>query len=199
MLNLRRWFRGLGLLRYPELIAWLGREQSRLNLLRHLECTADSVRIADSVQIIGWSPELLNLRAGVSIGAGSILAFGDEINGFSNISIGCGTWIGEYNNLRSGAGRIQIGQHCMISQFVSIIGSGHGMDRRTLMMSQAPPAEKRDVVIGNDVWIGAGATILPGVQIADGSVVGAGAVVNRNVEADEIVAGIPAKVIGQRH
>ena len=198
MLNLREWIRGLSLLRYPELIAWLGRERSRLHLLRHLESTADSVRIADSVQIIGWSPELMELNASVSIGAGSILAFGDETNGFSKISIDCGTWIGEYNNLRSGAGSIQIGRHCMISQFVSIIGSGHGMDRRTLMMSQVPPTEKRDVVIGNDVWIGVGATILPGVQIADGAVVGAGAVVNRHVDADTIVAGIPARVIGHR-
>lgn len=194
----RNWVRGLGLLRYSELIAWLGREQSRLSLLRQLECSAKAVRIADSAQLVGWSAELFQLNEGVSIGAGSIFAFGDHQNGKSRICIGRQTWIGEYNNLRSGAGEIQIGQHCMVSQFVSIIGSGHGLEPGTPMMLQGPPSQKRGVTIGDDVWIGAGATVLPGVDIGDGVVVGAGAVVNRNVAAGSIVAGVPARVIGRR-
>ena len=51
------------------------------------------------------------------------------------------------------------------------------------------------VTIGENVWIGSNATILPGVTIGDNSVVAAGAVVNRNVPEDSIVAGVPAKIV----
>jgi acetyltransferase-like isoleucine patch superfamily enzyme len=51
------------------------------------------------------------------------------------------------------------------------------------------------VVIGNDVWIGRGAIVLPGVSVGDGAVVGAGAIVTKNVPAFSVVAGNPAKVL----
>ena len=53
-------------------------------------------------------------------------------------------------------------------------------------------------MIGNDIWIGARVTILPGVHVGDGSVIGAGAVVTKDVEPYSIVAGNPAKKIGSR-
>ncbi|WP_235941340.1 DapH/DapD/GlmU-related protein [Paenibacillus puerhi] len=51
------------------------------------------------------------------------------------------------------------------------------------------------VTIGENVWIGSSATILPGVTIGDNSIVAAGAVVYRNVPEDSVVAGVPAKVV----
>jgi virginiamycin A acetyltransferase len=59
-------------------------------------------------------------------------------------------------------------------------------------------AKKPDVVIGNDVWIGYGATILSGVEIGDGAIIGAMAVVAKNVEPYSIVAGNPARLIRKR-
>ena len=53
------------------------------------------------------------------------------------------------------------------------------------------------VVIGKNVWIGANVTILPGVTIGDGAIIAAGAVVNKNVEANTVVGGVPAKLIKQ--
>ena len=52
--------------------------------------------------------------------------------------------------------------------------------------------------IGNDVWIGHGATVLPGVKVGDGAVIGAGAVVSRDVAPYTIVGGVPARLIRQR-
>lgn len=54
------------------------------------------------------------------------------------------------------------------------------------------------VVIGNDVWIGHGATVLPGVKVGNGAVIGAGAVVSKDVAPYTIVGGVPAKLIRER-
>lgn len=62
----------------------------------------------------------------------------------------------------------------------------------------ADQEEKLPVIIGNDVWIGFGALLLAGVTIGDGAIIACGAVVTKNVEPYSIVAGIPAKKIGQR-
>jgi len=196
--DLRNWMRGLRLLRYPELIAWLGREQSRLMQLQSIAAQGTNIKLSEYAHLIGWSDNLLRLSDGVSIGQGTVLAFGDELNGHGAIDIGRNTWIGEYNNLRSGGGDIRIGRDCLISQFVSIIASGHGLSRKESIMVQVPPSTKRGVVIGDDVWIGAGATILPGVTVSSGAVVGAGSVVTRDVEQFSIVVGVPATVIGTR-
>lgn len=60
------------------------------------------------------------------------------------------------------------------------------------------PEENKPVVIGNDVWIGANAVIMPGVKIGDGAIVGANAVVTKDVDSYAVVGGVPARVIKYR-
>ncbi len=87
-------------------------------------------------------------------------------------------------------GGIEIGDDCLIGQQVVIATLNHDLDpERRGNMFPAP------VKIGNKVWIGAHATILPGVTIGDGAVVGAGAVVTKDVPENAVVAGVPAKII----
>jgi maltose O-acetyltransferase len=87
---------------------------------------------------------------------------------------------------------IRTGSDVSIGPEASILTLGHD--------PQSPRFDDRggDVIIGDRVWIGYRAMILPGVMIGEGAVIGAGAVVTRNVGAFEIVAGNPARKIGQR-
>ncbi len=87
-------------------------------------------------------------------------------------------------------GGIQIGDDCLIGQQVVIATLNHDPDPEKRGDMVAAP-----VKIGNKVWIGAHATVLPGVQIGDGAIVGAGAVVTKDVPAYAVVAGVPARVI----
>jgi acetyltransferase-like isoleucine patch superfamily enzyme len=83
-----------------------------------------------------------------------------------------------------------IGQHVRLGPNVSLLTEGHDTD--------AVERRKGDVFalpieIGDDVWIGAGATVLGGVKIGDGAVIGAGSLVCKDVEAGQVVVGVPAK------
>ena len=87
---------------------------------------------------------------------------------------------------------VTIGNNVLIGPNVSIYTACHPLDadwRRTFDEWAEP------VTIGNDVWIGGGAIILPGVEIGDRCVVAAGAVVTKNVPADSLVGGNPARII----
>jgi acetyltransferase-like isoleucine patch superfamily enzyme len=111
------------------------------------------------------------------------------------INIGKFTCIGKnvyINHLCSflDMGTITIGDNVLIGPKVNILSEEHPVDpveRKSLMV--------RPVVIKSGSWIGAGATILPGVTVGENSVVAAGAVVNKDVPDNTIVGGIPAKVI----
>ncbi len=87
-------------------------------------------------------------------------------------------------------GGITIGDDAFIAPQVKLITENHGLapDKRRYITS-------RSIVIGNNVWIGAGAIVLPGVKIGDNAVIGAGSVVTKDVEANTVVAGNPAKPI----
>jgi len=88
---------------------------------------------------------------------------------------------------------LTIGDHCMIGGGVLICGVHHGSAASDVPMRRQP-FEAAPIVIGNDVWIGMGAIILPGVTIGDGAIVGAGAVVTSDVAAGAVVRGVPARM-----
>jgi acetyltransferase-like isoleucine patch superfamily enzyme len=89
-------------------------------------------------------------------------------------------------------GGITIGDGTLIGHGSTLTTLNHSVDPdRRADMTPAP------VVIGRKVWLGASATVVPGVTIGDGAVVGAGAVVTRDVPPNAIVAGVPARIIRQ--
>ena len=104
-----------------------------------------------------------------------------------------------------------IGKYCSIAQHITIFcGGSHRTDWVTTYpfghihknsfphYSPGHPKTNGDVIIGNDVWIGAGSVILPGVNIGEGAVVASNAVVNKDVPPNAIVGGVPAKILKYR-
>lgn len=129
--------------------------------------------------------------AGVSLGKGSTLHMWANFFDPSGISIGSDTIIGDHSFL-DGRASIKIGNHTDIASSVMIYNSEHDLD------NEAFSAKLEPVTIGDYVFVGPRAIILPGVNIGKGAVVGAGAVVTKDVPDFSIVGGVPAKVIGER-
>lgn len=127
------------------------------------------------------------------IGKKSYIGIGVDIRTPRNISIGSYTSINPRVLLDGRGGKLEIGNNVDIAQDARIWTLQHDYD------SPSYAAIGKDVKIEDYAWIGAGATILPGVRIGRGSVVGTMSVVTKDVEDYTIVAGVPARKIGERN
>lgn len=157
-------------------------------------------RIDDQAILRIQLEEDINISEGVIIGPFTSITVLREFpeDNDSKLYIGANSHILEQNNIRACGGAIYIGKHCLISQQVSIIGSNHSTQVDTPIQKQPWDRRKTGVWIGNDVWVGCGVQIMPGVRIGNGAIIGAGSLVNRDVESNTIVAGVPARRIGHR-
>lgn len=175
-----------GYLRHADVVRWRDKE----------------VYVSPEAVILLDSHSELEIGKGSSIGRNTIInvrahAGHDQVNK-SQLVIGERTAILEFNNIRAGGGRVQIGNDCLISQYVTIVATNHQVDT-SIPARHAPwDYSRTGITIGDAVWIGAGAAIMPGVRVEDGAVISAGAVVTHDVPAGAIVGGVPAKVLRYR-
>jgi acetyltransferase-like isoleucine patch superfamily enzyme len=93
--------------------------------------------------------------------------------------------------------RVRIGEQCVIADRAMFIDFDHGVVEVERPI-RVQGIYKRDVEVGSNVWIGYGACILRGVRVGDNSIVGTNSVVTKDVPANAVVAGIPARVIRMR-
>jgi maltose O-acetyltransferase len=110
----------------------------------------------------------------------------------ANISVGDRVFF-NFNCVVLDVCRVTIGSHTMFGPAVQIYTAMHPLDA----MERRSREFGRPVTIGDDVWVGGGAIICPGVTIGSRSVIGAGSVVTRNVPDDVVAAGNPCRVIRQ--
>lgn len=119
----------------------------------------------------------------------------------SNITIGKNFHLGDFSLIDCVDAEVIIGDNCIIATHVKLISTNHNyLSKDILIRDQGFGDEyaKKGIKIGNDCWIGAGACILPGVNLGDGVVVGSMAVVTKDVDPYSVVVGNPAKVIKVR-
>ena len=128
---------------------------------------------------------------GVKIGRNTILNMTQYIISPEKIYIGKNTHINQ-GCLIDGRGGIYIGDNVSISHNVTIMTGSHDSNSKYFANKHLP------ISIKDYVWIGTNATILQNVTLEEGCVVAAGAVVTKNFPPYSIIAGVPAKIIGER-
>ena len=129
--------------------------------------------------------------SGLKIGKGSKIHTGCRFFEPKNILIGKDSVVGEFAFL-DGRDKLVIGDHTDIASQVLIYNSEHDINDELFTAHNQP------VIIGNYVFIGPRAVVLPGVTIGDGAVIAAGAIVTKDVPKGKIFGGVPAKEIGER-
>lgn len=158
-------------------------------VLKHFPSANSSDSLGSRLRILFLRPLLRHAGRKVNIQPGVYMY------PLYNISIGENSGIGR-DSFIVASDLVDIGNNVMTGPQLIIYTANHGTERSMPMIQQ--PMVNSPVKIGNDVWIGARVTILPGVSIGDGAVVVAGAVVTKSVEPYTVVGGVPAKKIRDR-
>lgn len=162
----------------------------RLLLWRPLFRRCGSVRFGTGLTLAGCRS--MSLGNNVRLGRGSfVTACGGELILADNVALSPCVHLG------ADGGRVEIGAHTAVGPGTVIRAANHCFERVDvpIMRQGHVPGQ---VVIEEDVWIGANCVITPDVRIGRGAVVGAGAVVTRNVAPFTVVGGVPARLIRQR-
>lgn len=134
--------------------------------------------------VLGRMGDHVNIDEGVRLGNGR------------NLMIGNRSGIGRGSRLTL-EDKIIIGDDVMTGPEVVMMTGGHYYDDLTIPIGEQGSFGK-PITIGNNVWIGTRAIIMPGVTIGDGAVIGAGSIVTKDVESNTVVAGVPARFIKRR-
>ena len=160
--------------------------------------------------------EKTSCGSGLSVYGGKYIKIGDHFSGGDNLCMEC--WdsyknsgkqyspeliIGDNVTFTSDTqiscfDKVVIGDNCLLGRYVYISDNTHGKSNYSDL--DIPPIErelssKGSVIIGKNVWIGRCSTILSGVTVGDNAIIGANSVVNKDVPANAVVAGVPAKII----
>jgi acetyltransferase-like isoleucine patch superfamily enzyme len=182
---------------YPRLLGACGRNVvfGQNVVLRH----PHKIRIGDDVVIDdnclldakGTANAGIRIGSRVFVGRNSILSCKDgdiEIGDAANIGFNCEIF---------SASRVSIGPNALVAAYTYVIGGDHLFADPSIPVLDQQRTSK-GVTIGEGAWLGAGAKILDGITIGARAVVGAGAVVRSDVEAESVVAGVPARVVSAR-
>ena len=129
-----------------------------------------------------------------SLGQNSVIeSYSCINNAVGDVIIGDYTRIGLHNTI---IGPVTIGSHVNLAQGITVTALNHNFEDTEKRIDEQGVSTNQ-VTIGDDIWIGANAVILPGVSIGHHSVIAAGAVVTKDVPPHSLVAGVPAKIIRQ--
>jgi acetyltransferase-like isoleucine patch superfamily enzyme len=156
------------------------------------EAVANTIRLSARLNVstsIDETRELLSEITGSIISPSTIVFVPFYTNFGRHISIGENVFINHACSFLD-MGGITIEDDVQIGPRANIITENHPLEP-----SQRKSLDLKGVIIKKNAWIGAGATILPGVTVGENAVVAAGAVVNKDVAANTVVGGIPAKLI----
>jgi acetyltransferase-like isoleucine patch superfamily enzyme len=141
-------------------------------------------KLIRAIKRMYWSFKLCHLGENVHFFKGVI------IHNSCNVSIGDRSAIGDYVIIWGGAG-VVLGKDVLVAGNSVITSSTHDLRVR--------PYNKKvissPITIGDNVWIGANCTILPGITIGDNAIIGAGSVVTKDIPENAMAVGIPAKII----
>jgi acetyltransferase-like isoleucine patch superfamily enzyme len=190
LLTLLRFLRAHGMLnlRYARLALRLGRLKLRWG--RRLQ--------TDGLAFVGPGVKLeIGKDAVVRLGRWSWIGHGSKIRAHEGeVRIGAKTVLGQECTI-SCFQHISLGRECIVADRVMLIDFDHGV-----VEVERPIREqgiyKRDVRVGHNVWVGYGACFLRGITVGDNAVIGTYAVVSKDVPANAVVGGIPARVLRMR-
>lgn len=136
----------------------------------------------------------ITIEGGTALDEGVILLCSGTANA-DKLVIRQGSYINRYTMIDAHQ-RVEIGRNCMIGPQCYLTDGNHGTAPGMTISSQ--PMNAKPVILEDDVWLGAGVIVLPGVRIGRGAIIGAGAVVTKDVPAGSVYVGVPAREIGWR-
>lgn len=182
---------------YPLLLGAVGRGVvfGQGVVLRH----PHKVRLGDAVTVDdlvvldakGRANRGIDVGRGAFLGRGSVLSCKD-----GDIALGDHANLGFHCEVFSGSS-VVVGAHALFAAQVYLVGGGHEFEARDLAVIDQPRTS-RGIVLGDNVWLGAGAKVLDGIRIGSHVVVGANAVVTADLPQGAIAAGVPARVLRLR-
>jgi acetyltransferase-like isoleucine patch superfamily enzyme len=164
---------------------------------RHVFAGRD-LNLEEGCQIMGLSRRGIVFGDRCTVGRQAMISPTNVLGG----ELGEGLKVGDNSNIGHFAfvgcsGYIEIGDRVLMGPRVTLLGENHDFDDPARPIKQQG-VTRRDIVIGDDCWLGAGSTILAGVNVGSGSVVAAGSVVTHDVAPLSVVAGVPARVVRER-